>query len=102
MCSIVILRRPGTDWPVILGANRDEMRLRPWTPPGRLWSDRPQVVAGLDLLAGGTWMGINDDGVVAAILNRMNSLGPLPGARSRGELVLEALDHADAWSAASA
>jgi transport and Golgi organization protein 2 len=102
MCSIVILRRPSDPWPVVIGANRDEMRQRPWTPPGRLWSDRPQITAGLDLLAGGTWMGANDDGVVAAILNRMNSLGPLAGARSRGELVLEALDHADAWSAASA
>jgi len=35
-------------------------------------------------------------------MNRMNSLGPLPGKRSRGELVLEALDHADAREAAEA
>ena len=45
---------------------------------------------------------MNDHGVVAAILNRRASLGPAPDKRSRGELVLEALDHADAVSAAEA
>jgi hypothetical protein len=58
------------------------------------------VVAGLDELAGGSWLGINDWGVVACILNRKGTLGPLPGARSRGELVLDALDVADAQDAA--
>lgn len=102
MCSIVILYRPGHDWPVLIGANRDEMLDRPSAPPGRHWPDRPQVVAGLDRLAGGSWLGLNDEGVVAGIMNRVNSLGPAPGKRSRGELVLEALDHADARLAATA
>jgi Transport and Golgi organisation 2 len=102
MCTLVILRRPDDAWPVILGANRDEMIERPWKPPGRHWPDRPEVVAGLDILAGGSWLGINDWGVVAAVLNRTGSLGPAPGRRSRGELVLEALDHADAVAAAEA
>ena len=69
MCTVVILRRPGHDWPVLIGANRDEMAGRPWEPPGRHWLDRENVVAGIDLLAGGTWMGMNDEGVVACILN---------------------------------
>jgi uncharacterized protein with NRDE domain len=99
MCSVVILLRPGHDWPVVLGANRDEMKNRPWAPPARHWPDRPEVVAGIDKLAGGSWMGLNDHGVVAAIMNRMNTLGPAAGKRSRGELVLEALDHADARAA---
>lgn len=102
MCSIVILYRPGHRWPILVGANRDEMLDRPWAPPGRHWPDRNNVVAGLDKLAGGSWLGLNDDGVLAGVLNRMNSLGPLPGRRSRGELVLEALDHADAANAAVA
>ena len=102
MCSVVILFRPRHDWPILLAANRDEMADRPWAPPSRHWSDRPNVVAGLDKLAGGSWLGIKDDGVVAGILNRVNSLGPLPGRRSRGELVLEALDHADAAAAGAA
>jgi hypothetical protein len=102
MCSVVVLHRPGHDWPLILGANRDEMRERPWVPPARHWPDRPNVVAGLDRLGNGTWLGVNDEGVVACVLNRMNSLGPAPGKRSRGELVLEALDHAGAADAAEA
>jgi len=102
MCSVVFLRRPDHDWPLIIGANRDEMMSRPWRPPGRHWPDRPEVVAGLDELAGGSWLGLNDHGVVAGALNRPGSLGPAPGLRSRGELVLEALDHADAADAAAA
>lgn len=102
MCTVVILRRPDHLWPVVIGANRDEMIGRPWRPPGRHWADRPEVVAGLDLLAGGSWLGINDWGVAAAVLNRQGSLGPAEGMRSRGELVLEALDHADAVSATEA
>ncbi|MBI3445204.1 MAG: NRDE family protein [Magnetospirillum sp.] len=102
MCTLVLLRRPGADWPLIIAANRDEMNTRPWRPPGRHWEDRPEVLAGLDELAGGTWLGINETGMVAAILNRMGTLGPAPGKRSRGELVLEALDHADAADAAQA
>jgi len=102
MCTFVILRRPGADYPVLIAANRDEMIARPWLPPSRHWPDRPEVLAGKDELAGGTWLGLNDHGVAAGILNRYGSLGPAPGARSRGELVLEALDHADAAEAAKA
>jgi uncharacterized protein with NRDE domain len=99
MCSIIILSRPDHDWPILIAANRDEMHERPWAPPGRHWPDRPEVVAGRDLLAGGSWLGINDFGVVAGILNRHNTLGPQAGKRSRGELVLDALDFADAEAA---
>ncbi len=102
MCTVVLLRRPGQAWPLILGANRDEMLNRAWKPPARHWPERTDMVAGLDEVGGGTWMGLNDTGVVACILNRHGSLGPLPGKRSRGELVLEALDHADASDAAYA
>ena len=102
MCSVVILRRPGAAWPLLLAANRDEMSNRPWLPPGRHWPDRPWVVAGMDRQAGGSWLGLNDYGLVAGVMNRAKSLGPAAGKRSRGELVLEALDHADAEVAASA
>jgi hypothetical protein len=102
MCTVVILRRPGEAWPLLLAANRDEARSRPWRPPGRHWPDRADLVAGMDELAGGSWLGINDYGLVAAVTNRVGSLGPAAGKRSRGELVLEALDHAAARAAASA
>jgi uncharacterized protein with NRDE domain len=102
MCTMVVLSRPGHDWPLLLAANRDEMIGRPWQAPARHWPDRPEVVAGLDELAHGSWFGLNDHGVAAGVLNRFGTLGPAPGQRSRGELVLEALDHADAAAAAAA
>lgn len=102
MCTLAILRRPDHPWPVLIAANRDEMEGRAWRPPARHWPDRAEVVAGLDQEAGGTWLGLNDQGVVAGVLNRRGSLGPAPGVRSRGELPLEALDHADAVDAATA
>lgn len=102
MCTLVILRRPGDDWPLLLAANRDEMHGRPARAPARHWPDRPDVVAGLDQTGGGSWLGLNDHGVVAAVMNREGTLGPAEGKRSRGELVLEALDHAEAKQAAGA
>jgi hypothetical protein len=56
----------------------------------------------LDRLAGGSWLGINQAGLVAVMLNRHGSLGPAPGRRSRGELVLAALSHSELETAASA
>lgn len=100
MCTLVLLHRPGHEWPLIVAANRDEMADRPSRPPGRHWPERPETLGGLDELSGGSWLGMNDHGVLAAVLNRRGSLGPAPGKRSRGELVLEALDHADAAAAA--
>lgn len=95
MCSIIL--RIDADG-VFIGANRDEMVARPWVPPAEFW---PGVVAGRDELAGGTWLGINTAGVVAAVLNRHGSLGPAAGKRSRGELPLLALAEANAAAAAA-
>jgi hypothetical protein len=102
MCTLIISRDSTSAWPVVIAANRDEMAGRAALSPGRHWPDRPEVVAGRDVLAGGSWLGINHTGVVAAILNRVGTLGPAPDKRSRGELVLEALDHGDAVDAADA
>lgn len=101
MCTLIVLSRPNHAWPMLIAANRDEMLDRPWLPPGRHWTDRPTVIGGLDKLAGGSWFGLNDYGVAAGIMNRRETLGPLPGKRSRGELVLKALDYPDAKSAAA-
>jgi hypothetical protein len=102
MCTVVLLIRPNHAWPVILAANRDEMLDRAWDLPAEHWANRPGVVAGRDRSAGGTWMGMNRAGVVAAVLNRPGSLGPAAGKRSRGELPLLALEHATAAAAAAA
>ncbi|MFQ5785332.1 MAG: NRDE family protein [Alphaproteobacteria bacterium] len=102
MCTIVLLRRPDHAWPLIFAANRDERLDRPWRSPGRHWPEQPGIVAGRDELAGGTWLGVNDSGVIAAISNRRGALGPEAGKRSRGELPLMALRHRDAAAAAAA
>jgi hypothetical protein len=101
VCTLVLLRRPGRDWPLLVAGNRDERRDRPWSAPGRHWDERPEVVAGLDRLGGGSWCGVNDAGVVAVVMNREGTLGPAPDKRSRGELVLLALDHGEAARAAA-
>jgi len=102
MCTVLLLHRPGDAWPVLAGANRDERIGRAFLPPARHWPDLPHVVGGLDVAAGGSWFGVNDAGVLATIVNGFDRLGPLPGKRSRGELVLRALRERDAASAARA
>ena len=102
MCTVIISRRPADPWPLLLAGNRDEMAGRPWRPPGRHWELSPDIIGGYDELAEGSWLAMNDHGVVAVILNRMGTLGPAKGKRSRGELVIEALDHPDARDAAEA
>ncbi|WP_426956344.1 NRDE family protein [Muricoccus radiodurans] len=89
MCTVIVLRRPGHSWPLLLAANRDERIDRPWDPPAEI---APGVLAGRDRMAGGTWMGLNALGIVAAVLNRPGTLGPAAGKRSRGELPLLALE----------
>jgi len=101
MCLILLAWQTHPDYPLAVCANRDEFHARP-TLAADFWSDQPGILAGRDLQAGGTWLGMNDHGVVAGILNRKDSLGPDPRLRSRGEIVLEALDHADAVEAAHA
>lgn len=102
MCTVVLLIRPGHAWPLVLAANRDEMLDRAWDPPAAHWPDQPGVIAGRDRSGGGTWMGVNGGGVVAAVLNRPGSLGPAAGKRSRGELPLLALAHPSAGEATTA
>jgi uncharacterized protein with NRDE domain len=99
MCSIILRVDDSGVW---LGANRDEMLRRRWAAPGAYWPELPGVVAGRDETAGGTWLGMNRHGVVAAVLNRHGSLGPAPGKHSRGELPLIALRQTTAAAAADA
>ena len=96
-----MLRRPGTAWPLLLAANRDERQDRAWDLPAEHWPDQPGVVAGRDRVAGGSWMAMNRAGVVCAVLNRAGTLGPAAGKRSRGELPLLAMWHSNAAEAAA-
>ncbi len=101
MCTLAIYYRVFPDYPVVVAANRDEYLDRPATAPAVL-NDDPRVVGGQDLRAGGTWLGVNEHGVVAGLLNRRTAdYGPAdPNLRSRGLLCLDALRHRDARAAA--
>ena len=85
MCLIVFAWRPDHATPLIVAANRDEFYARPSLPLAA-WPEAPQVHAGRDLEAGGTWLGIGADGRFAALTNIRNPHQP-PARKSRGELV---------------
>lgn len=85
MCLIVFAWRPGHARPLIVAANRDEFYARP-TLPLAPWQEYPQVMAGRDLEAGGTWLGVGANGRFAALTN-IRQPGQPPALRSRGELV---------------
>lgn len=85
MCLIVLAWQAHPDYPLILAANRDEFYLRA-AAPARFWEESPQVLAGRDLSAGGTWLGVTRSGRFAAITN-FREPGAPKGERSRGLLV---------------
>ena len=94
MCTVLLRFAPGTDWPVLLGAVRDEFVERPWDPPAAHWPEHPNLLGGRDRTAGGTWLAVDPDPrrpAVAALLNG-RPLAPIAGARpSRGGLPLHIL-----------
>ena len=92
MCLIVFAWRPGHAQPLVLGANRDEFYDRP-TQPLAVWPESPGMIAGRDLQAGGTWLGIGPNGRFAALTNIRDPRQP-PIGRSRGELSTQFLTSA--------
>ncbi|HEY8506245.1 MAG TPA: NRDE family protein [Gemmataceae bacterium] len=89
MCLLAILFRAVHDAPVVIGANREESYARGGTEPDVRRGPVP-FIAGLDPLAGGTWLGVNARGVVAAVTNRPRRFPP-ESPRSRGLLVRDLL-----------
>ena len=88
MCLLVLSFQAHPDASVILGGNRDEQLHRQSDPPAIL-STTPRVIGGRDRQAGGTWLGRNEHGMLAAITNFHDPLLPIPPeALSRGKLVL--------------
>lgn len=93
MCFVLLLHRVHPQYPILLAANREERRDRPSTPP-HAWDGSPRIWAGRDELAGGTWLGVSETGMVVAVTNRRASTTD-PGAPSRGGLCLGALRQPD-------
>lgn len=85
MCLVIFAHQPGTTYPLVVAANRDEFHARP-TAPAQFWRDAPELLAGRDLEAGGTWMGVTPAGRFAAITNFRDPDRTAPAPRSRGAL----------------
>lgn len=85
MCLIAFAHRAHPAYPLVVAANRDELHARP-SAPAAWWPDAPGVLAGRDLRAGGTWMGITRTGRFAAVTN-YREWPPEAGELSRGALV---------------
>ncbi len=90
MCLIVFSYNNHPRYRLILGANRDEYRSRPTAPAG-YWPDAPRVLAGRDLEAGGTWLGVSTDGRFAAVTNYRDPRQVTGTFPSRGRLVADFL-----------
>jgi len=87
MCVLAVWLGMDPQRPLIVAANRDESYGRPTAAP---FEFQPGVLAGKDLVSGGTWLGINQHGLFAAVTNR-RSPQPTPTSLSRGLLALETL-----------
>jgi uncharacterized protein with NRDE domain len=90
MCLILLAFRQHPEYPLIVAANRDEFHARP-AAPAAYWADRPDILAGRDLEARGTWMGVSRSGRFAAVTN-FRGAREARAAESRGALVMRFLD----------
>lgn len=90
MCLIVLAWQVVPGLPLIAAANRDEFYDRP-AQPADWWDDVPDIYAGRDLQAGGTWLGVTRGGRFAAVTNVRAPLDKRDDAQTRGALVAEFL-----------
>lgn len=88
MCTLIIVRNGYASYPLVVAANRDELLDRPSESP-KFWEGAPRMLAPADAQRGGTWIGVNEYGVFAAVTNR-NDVESVRGMDSRGELVVMA------------
>jgi len=95
---MAILYKTAKNTPVLLAANREERFDRPTQPP-KIQSGKPRSVCGIDRKAGGTWLGVNQHGMLAAVTNRRKTSVPAD-PRSRGLLCRELLNRGSAKEAA--
>jgi len=93
MCLVLLALDSHPDFSLIVAANRDEFYQRATAPAG-FWPDAPSVLAGRDLLAGGTWLGLDRRGRFAAVTNFRQGQRESTAPRSRGCLVRDFLTSA--------
>ena len=89
MCLLAVQYRLVPESPILVAANREEYIDRPSLPPS-IQSGKPRVLCGIDQKAGGSWLGVNQNGLFVGLCNRATAT-PLFGQRSRGLLALDLL-----------
>lgn len=90
MCLILVAWQARPDYPLVVAANRDEFFARPAAATA-WWPEAPDLFAGRDLEAGGTWLGLSRHGRFAALTNFRDPARVRPGTPSRGALVADFL-----------
>ncbi len=97
MCTLFIHRSKNSDWPILIANNRDEYLARTFKSPGYHWDN--SIFAGKDISKGGSWLGLNANGLCAAILNRASNKLKNKNLKSRGKIIIDILKKSDAKSA---
>ena len=93
MCTSIILFRKDHLWPLLVGSNRDEIITRKSKFPGRHWSDNyPNIIGGVDEEKKGTWLAINDSGIMSLIHNRLLDQNNNVPKKTRGHIILNLLN----------
>ncbi|GJM11756.1 MAG: hypothetical protein DHS20C12_01590 [Pseudohongiella sp.] len=93
MCLIIFAYQTDPRFPLVVAANRDELFARP-TMQASLWTDEDsgqQILSGRDKIAGGTWLGVSQNGRFAAVTNIRDPSQTELKPRSRGDLTREFL-----------
>ncbi|MBL0745052.1 NRDE family protein [Chryseolinea lacunae] len=91
MCLIFLSFRNHPTYKLVVAANRDEFYERQ-TEAAKFWDDKPQILAGRDLVANGTWMGMTTSGKISLLTNYRDPKNIDPHAPSRGLLVSDYLE----------
>lgn len=91
MCVAAVAWNAHPDWLLVAVGNRDEFHARPTAPLAR-WPDGGGVIAGKDLLGGGTWLGVSEAARFALVTNYRVPEGPQLGRPTRGKLVTDLLE----------
>lgn len=86
MCIVAVAWQHHPRWKLVALGNRDELHARPAKPIAR-WSDQNHLIAGQDVQAGGTWLGVSEQGRFAVVTNVAQPVPPAPSAVSRGSLL---------------
>ena len=86
MCVVAIALRAHPKWRLLVAGNRDEFHARATAPLAR-WEKPSNIIAGRDLVSGGSWMGVSDSGRFAVVTNIRDDDGPSADKKSRGALV---------------